>query len=211
MHNRKFIVSAVMVGLLSVAGLSLAQAPPQGQGPGRGPGAGQGQGGQRFDPEQMRQRMMERVKEEMGVGDKEWGAIQPALEEVMNLNREVGGGGMFGRRFRGGPGAGGPGGGPGGGGPAGGGPAGGGPAGGGAGGGGADQGPPQTAVGKATQDLQTTLQNKDATADEIKAKVAALREAREKAKKELTTSKEALREMLTPRQEAQLILMGILD
>jgi Spy/CpxP family protein refolding chaperone len=193
MHIRMRVVGALIVGIFTFVGLSLAQAqnapPAGGQGGQRGPGGPGGQGGgdrQRFDPEQMRQRFMEQIKETLAVGDKEWGAIQPALEEVTNLAREAGGGGrmFFGRRG-GRPGA---------------------PP-----DAGGQQGQPQSAAAKAAEDLRTTLENKNATPDEIKAKVTALREAREKAKKELTTSKEALREMLTPWQEAQLILMGILD
>jgi hypothetical protein len=228
MRTRNIVVSAMVISMFSFIGLSLAQgqeAPPQGQG--QPPGQGQGRGfgrGQRgnFDPEQMRQRMMEYIKESLGAGDKEWGAIQPALEEVMNLSRDVRGGGFFGRRggfFR----------------------PGGGPPPGQQGAGPQPQGQqpqgqqpqgqqaqgqqppppgeqtpppgeqPQSEVAKAAQELRATLDKKDATPEEIKDKVTALRNAREKAKKELETSKAALREMLTPRQEAQLVLMGILD
>ena len=179
MHVRNIVVSAMAVSLLGFFGVARAQNAPPPAGPGRqgGPGAGEHR---RFDPAEMHQRYLDHIKEALGVGDKEWGAIQPALEEVVNLSRDIGGGGMFGRRGR------------------------------------HTEAPenakePQSAVAKAEQELRTTLENKAATPDEIKAKVTALRDAREKAKKELTTSKEALREMLTPRQEAQLVLMGILE
>jgi len=75
----------------------------------------------------------------------------------------------------------------------------------------ADKGQPQSDVAKATQELRAVLDNKAATADEIKAKLTALREAREKAKQELAKAKDDLRAALTQRQEAQLVLMGILD
>jgi len=68
-----------------------------------------------------------------------------------------------------------------------------------------------TAVDTAGQALQTTLQNTAATPDEIKAKLTALRAAREKAKQELAVAQKQLKEVLTLRQEAQLVMMGMLD
>ncbi len=47
--------------------------------------------------------------------------------------------------------------------------------------------------------------------EEIKARLKALREAREAAKDELVKAKDKLREILTQRQEAQLVLYGFLD
>src|SRR5258705_13170167 len=79
------------------------QQPPQRQGRGN------------FDPEQARQRMMDRYKEQLDVkDDAEWKLISERIEKVTAARREVGfgGGAGFGRGGRGGPG--GPGGGPGG-------------------------------------------------------------------------------------------------
>ena len=52
---------------------------------------------------------------------------------------------------------------------------------------------------------------KDAKPEEIKAKLAALRDAREKAKKDMTQAQADLRELLTQRQEAVMVMMGFLD
>jgi septation ring formation regulator EzrA len=75
------------------------------------------------------------------------------------------------------------------------------------------QGPetPQTPVAKITEELRTALENKEAKPEEIKAKLTALREAKEKAKQELLKAQKELTKGLAPRQEAQLVLMGILD
>lgn len=75
------------------------------------------------------------------------------------------------------------------------------------------QGPevPLTPVGKVTEELRKVLENKEAKSEEIKAKLTALREAREKAKQELAKAQQDLRKGLTARQEAQLVLMGLLD
>lgn len=81
---------------------------------------------------------------------------------------------------------------------------------GGNGGGNADN-QPQTPVAKASADLRATLANKDAPADEIKAKLAALRDAREKVKADLQASQKELKEILTQRQEAVLVTNGMLE
>jgi Spy/CpxP family protein refolding chaperone len=59
--------------------------------------------------------------------------------------------------------------------------------------------------------LRETLANENATAEDIKARVDALRKARAKQQEELKAAREALRELLTPRQEALLVLEGIMD
>ena len=76
-----------------------------------------------FNPDQFRQMMSERLKEQLGVGEDEWKIIEPRLTKVTTLQREAAGGGRggfggfggFGGSGRGGSGRGGPGrGGPGG-------------------------------------------------------------------------------------------------
>ena len=66
-------------------------------------------------------------------------------------------------------------------------------------------------VAKASADLRTTLENKDAPADDIKTKLAALRDAREKARAELQAAQKELKEVLTQRQEAVLVTNGMLE
>ncbi len=200
--SRKVVAAGVVVGVLAlVVGLSLAQ-PPAGGGQGQG---GQDQGGRggrgqgNFDPAQMRQRMMERMKEQLGADDQAWKVMEPRLTKVMELNRQVGGGpgrGMFFGGMRGN--RGGPGG---------------------------QQGDQQgnrfrppgmenrepTALDKAEQQLQTTLESSSATPETIKAQLTAVRNEREKARQELATAQQQLREILTVKQEAQLVLAGQLN
>ena len=177
MRRRKLVLSAVVLGAMAVLGIGFAVAQEA------GPGARGARG--RFDPAQMRQRNMDRIKESLGATDEEWVVLQPRIEKVSTLSREAGGFGG-GRMFRGAR----------------------------QGGGrteGGEQPQPQTPVAKATQDLQTTLENKDAKPAEIKAKLTALREAREKAKQDLAKARQQLRDLVSVRQEAQLVLMGMLD
>jgi len=178
------IVACVLA--LTMGGPCLAQPPG---------GGGQGGPGGQFDPAQMRQRMMERMKEQLGADDAAWKVLEPRLTKVMELNRQaqgIGGrGGMFGmmggmRGQRGGTDAGGQGG---------------------------RRGPQQdpatmTPVEKAQDQLRITLENQSATPEEIKKQLTALREAREKAKQQLAAAQQELRQILTVRQEAQLVMMG---
>jgi len=196
--RRKVIAVGVMGCLVALiaAGVSMAQ-PPQG-----------GRGGQRgmFDPQQMRQMMEQRMKEQLGTTDAEWQVIGPRLTKVMNLSRQTQMGGGMARMFmRGRRGQGGPMGGPQGG------PPQGGPQDGGRRGRRGPVGQEETAVSKASDALETTLENASASPEEIKAKLTELRTAKEKARQELATAQKELREVLSLRQEAQLVLMGMLN
>jgi hypothetical protein len=139
-----------------------------------------------FDPAQMRERFMNNIKERLGATDDEWKVLQPKIEKVMTAQREsrVGGFGFGG--------------------------GGGGRRGGGNNGGG-DQQQPTTAVGIAQQDLNKALESKDTPADDLAKKLAALRDAREKARSSTQAAQKELKEVLTARQEAVLVTMGMLE
>jgi hypothetical protein len=196
--RRKVIAVGVMGCLVALIAAGVSMAQPQG-----------GRGGQRgmFDPQQMRQMMEQRMQEQLGCTDQEWQVIGPRLTKVMNLSRQTQMGGgmgrmfMRGRRGQGGP-MGGPQGGP---------PQGGPQAGGRRGQRGGPFGQEETAVSKASDALQTTLENAEATPEQIKAGMTALRTAKEKARQELATAQKELREVLSLRQEAQMVLMGMLN
>ena len=79
------------------------------------------------------------------------------------------------------------------------------------GGRGGDDNETPTPAQQASRDLNTTLENKNATAEEIAAKLKALREARAKAKETLASAQKDLKEVLTQRQEAVLVEMGMLE
>jgi hypothetical protein len=147
-------------------------------------GKDEGGPGGRFDPEQARQSRMERYKELLGVTDEEWKALQPKMEKVMTAQREVMAGAMGG--FFGG--RGGPGGGPGG-----------------------QDTTNQSPVAKATSDLRTAIEDKSASAEDIGKKLAALRQARDKAREDWTKAQKELKELLTQKQEATLVLRGMLE
>jgi flagellar motor protein MotB len=132
----------------------------------------------------MQERMQTRTKERLGVTDEEWKVLQPKIQKVQTLRRQSGGGGGF----RGMAGR--------------------------RGGRGGEARPAArqlSDVQKKAQELRTLLAKEDAKAGQIKEKLAALRKAREKAKKDLAAARKELREVVTVRQEAQLVLMGLLE
>lgn len=144
--------------------------------------------------EQMRTRM----KELMAATDEEWQVLGPRIERVQQTQRATSMGRaamsmMFGR--------------------------GGGTTGGRSGRGEGSRGfdpptgqPPQVApVEQKAAEVKAVLDRKDAGAEELKAVLAALREARAAARAEHLRAQEELRELLTVRQETVLVIMGVLE
>jgi hypothetical protein len=70
---------------------------------------------------------------------------------------------------------------------------------------------PMSPVDRSKSELRQILANKDAPADQIKARLTALRVAQEHSRQELTKARQNLRQLLTLRQEATLVLNGLLD
>ena len=141
---------------------------------------------QGFDPAEFRQRQLDNYREQMGVKDEEgWKKLEPLITKVMDAQRDVtrmAGFGGFGR---------------------GGGRRGGGDAN--AQGGnrrGAQPNPEREALQKAIDDK--------AGADELKAAVGKLREARKAKEAALEKAQAELKKELTPRQEAGAVLAGLL-
>lgn len=187
---RRFALTLLALSFIA-AGAAIGQDRGQDGGQDRGQERGQDRGDRQrggranFDPEQMRQRMMERLKERMGATDEEWQVIEPKLVKVIEAQREarggmggmmaaMGGRGMDRRGGRGGD---------------------------------AEPGP----VVQATRALGETLQDETADAAKIKEQLAVLREARQKAEAELKAAQKDLAGVLTQRQEAMLVLAGMLE
>jgi len=66
-------------------------------------------------------------------------------------------------------------------------------------------------VEQRNSELRDLLREQGAATDQIKAGLMALRAAKEKAAQELVTAKQDLRQLMTLRQEAELVLSGLLD
>ena len=64
---------------------------------------------------------------------------------------------------------------------------------------------------KTCEELLLLLDDKNSQQAQLDQKIDALRRARESAAKELTKARQELREVLTPRQQARLVLAGVLD
>ncbi len=176
-----FAVAALAVG--SAFTISNAQDGARGE---RGDRAERRQqrGGGGFDREQMRERMAQMMQERLGISEEEWTVLSPKIEAVMELQRDTRGGGMRGAwGGRGGQ----------------------------RGPGGPEGDAEQSAVQQAQRSLAETLQNEDATADEIDANLTALRTARAEAQEKLDSARAELKELVTARQEAMLVMMGMLE
>jgi hypothetical protein len=181
--SRFAAVSAVAAAFLLGAGMLLAQDnnPPAG-GPGGPGGGGRGRGG--FDPAQMQQRMMERVKEQLEITkDEEWKAVEPLVTKAMEARRDAMMGNMrnmFGRQR---------------------------------GGNNNDQGnrprfgPEPSAE---TQALEKAIDSK-AGKDELKAAMAKFRDARKAKEAAAKEAQDNLRKVLSLRQEAICVSNGWLD
>jgi Spy/CpxP family protein refolding chaperone len=139
-----------------------------------------------FDPARFMEERLNQTKESLGASDDEWQVIKPKIEKVYNaqfasMASRFGGSGRDRSR-------------------------------------GSDRGSsdrsnrgPTSPAATAARELRDALDNKDTPADQIVAKLAALREARNKAKAELEAAQKDLQSVLTPRQEAVLVAAGTLD
>ncbi len=183
MFRRKVVFGLVACLLaLLIVGQTLSQPAQRGQ-RGGAPNSERPQMQRRqFDPQQMQRMMQQRMQRQVGASDAEWKTIGPGVMKVSELNRQVTGGGMGGM-FGGRRG---------------------GPMGG-------RQGAQPTELDKATEQLQTLLDNQSAKPEDIEKQLTALRAAREKVKKELAAEQQKLQKQVTVRQKAQLVLMGLLD
>lgn len=160
--------------------------PPGGDRGGRGGDRG-GRGN--FDPAQFRQQMEERMMQSTRdrleiTDDTEWKAIEPLVKKVNELRMQQAAGGMrgmFGRGGRGGPGG--------------------------------DQGGRPSFGGEpsAEQTALDTAIEQNASKDDLKAKMAAFRKAREAKESELKAAQETLKKVLTTKQEAVALQMGLVN
>ena len=185
--NRKLIAAALSV----VVGLGVSQAFAQNDGADRpqrnrppADQAGGDRGPRNFDPAEMQKRMMERYQEVLEITDAaDWKAVEPLVQKVADARMQSFSGmgrGMFGGR-------------------------------GGRGGGGGPGGPGGFG-GQANPDaeaLQKAIDSKASKA-EMKAALAKYIESRKAKQAELEKAQAALREVLTPRQEAIAALNGLL-
>jgi hypothetical protein len=144
-------------------------------------------GGDRGNFEQFRQQMNERMKTSLKVSDDEWAVLQPLIEKVQTKQRDA----MASRGGFGGRG-------------------GGGDRGGGGGGGGGDRGGDRAGSAE-SQALRTALESESTPPDQLKAKLTAVRDARKRSAAELEAARADLQKVVTVRQEAVLVSMGILE
>lgn len=178
-------VCGVAAALMFGASRSLAQN-DNGGGPGNG-GNGGDQGGMRrgnWDPAQMQQRMMGRIQEQLGfTNDTEWSAVQPLVQKVMDARRDVGFGGGMARMFGGGRNRGG------------------------------GQGGPGGMFGQQSPEAEALQKAIDANAptDQIKDLLAKYKAAQKVKQDKLEAAQADLKNVLDTKQEAQAVLLGLVN
>jgi chromosome segregation ATPase len=69
----------------------------------------------------------------------------------------------------------------------------------------------RTEVEQRSAELRELLRKQEATTDQIKATLTALRAAKENVARQVAAAKQDLRQLMTLRQEAELVLSGLLD
>jgi hypothetical protein len=179
---------------MAVATAMACALPAFAQGGGFGAGGfGGGGGGFQIDPQQIQQRLLGNVQDQVGFTDDEWKVVQPRLWKVLSLQVQSGTGGLGGiaRLFRQGR-----------------------------GGGGFD---PNTMISQIfnngqplpvlqrQQELSNLLDNPGSTDMQLSAKLREYRDALAKVREELAVAQKDLQGLLTLRQEAILVEMGYLD
>jgi hypothetical protein len=203
--NKLFAVAGIVAACF-MANDSMAQNGGGGGGQGGGGGGGFGGGGRRqrgnFDPAQFRQMELDNAKEALDVtNDDEWNVISVSIGKVLDAQQDVRSSASFGMRgFRNRNQNGGNGGGNGG---------NGGNANGGGQNGGRRGGFGGFTPAPEVQALQDAIDS-NASADEIKAKLTALRQVQKNNETKLEAAQGDLLKLLTPKQEASAVLLGLL-
>ena len=146
---------------------------------------GQGRQGQRGQRPEERQSEAQRMQERLGATDQEWQVLGPRVMRVSELSRQLRGGGRGRQR------------------------------------GDSQDGRPDnrentpirelSVVEKAQEQLRTVLGNTSATPDQINKQLTAFRTVKARVKQQLVAAQTDLRKVITVRQEAQLVMMGMLD
>jgi len=202
---RASMCSIVCVVLMTWSLGASATPPAGGQSSGGGGRTGYS-GGPGSDPLRFRQLTMNGVREKLGVDEEQWKSLWPKIEKVMEAqqnartgagmsftsgtmvkgtppaNSAVGGAGQRGQSGGGGPGPGAPG----------------------------SVANVDTPAGRAMQMIRAALEQA-AGEEELLERVAAMRVARDAARAELVAAQKELHDACTPRQEAVLLTMGLLE
>ena len=193
--TRYLALASITTLCLSAGSLMAQDQPAPGGGPGGQGGGRGGRGGGNFDPAQMQERMMQGIRDQLEIkDDTEWKAIEPLVQKVSELRRNQMGSGMRGA-FGGGRNRGGnqP----------------------------ADQAGTQggtqgnrTRFGGEPSAEETALNeaiDKGSSKDILKEKMAAYRKAKAAKDAELKTAQENLKKVLTTKQEAVALEMGLVQ
>jgi hypothetical protein len=173
---------ALLFALVVLSAPAFAHA--QAGGGGAPPAGGVRFGGGPVDPAAFRQKQLDTIKEKMAATDDEWNALSAKIEKVIDAKRDASTGAGMSMTSAVGRGA----------------------VVQSTGGGNIGSEP-----GKAMQELRKSLEDKDASDEELAKKLAAMREARDKARQALADAQKELQSSCNKRQEVVLVTLGILE
>ena len=183
-HSMKKILTLLAVTAALCVGADSLRAQDNGGGGGGGGGGGRRGGGGfgQMDPAQRQQMMMDRFKEDLGfTNDTEWSAVEPLVQKVMDARRETMAGGFGGFRRNRG--------------------------------GNADNGGgnrPQPPANPDREALQQAIDS-NAPASQVAAALSKFRASQKAKQSKLEQAQSDLAKVLTPKQEAQAVLAGLLN
>jgi hypothetical protein len=151
---------------------------------GGGGGGFGGGGGGNFDPAQFQQRMLDNIKDRLGfTNDTDWSAVEPLVSKVMDARRDTMAGGFGRGGRRGGNGGGG-----------------------GGGGGGAFGGQPDP-----DRDALQQALDSNAPAAQVKTLLDKYRAAQKAKQAKLESAQADLKKVLSQKQEAEAVMLGLLN
>ncbi|HLX68143.1 MAG TPA: hypothetical protein VKV04_00825 [Verrucomicrobiae bacterium] len=175
----------ILTMLAVTAALCMGASSLQAQDNGGGGGGGRRGGGGNFDPAQMQQRRLERIKEDLGfTNDTDWSAVEPLVQKVMDAQRDSMMSRFAGFRNR----------------------RGGNDDGGGNGGGNRPQPPPNP-----DRDALQQAIDSNAPAPQVASALTKYRASQKAKQSKLEQAQSDLAKVLTPKQEAQAVLAGLLN
>lgn len=194
--TQRLSVMALTVAVCLPASVLIAQMdngdqqppPPDDNGGGNNGGGGFGRRNrENFDPAQMQQRMLENIRTKLAfTNNAEWASVQPLVQKVMEARREAmagGGGPGMGGRSRSSEGR--------------------------SSARGEDRGGPGFRQNPAAEALQKTLDG-ESSSQEVKTALEKYRASVKEKESKLAAARDNLRKVLSVRQEAQAVLLGLL-
>jgi hypothetical protein len=172
----------VSLVLLAPVAADAQPAPPRGGPPGAGAVRGGGSSGSGFNPKHKDDQLIA-IKDHLEMSDEDWKALSPKVDRVLvaKMNMSTGAGMNWTSSNNAKPAF------------------------------SASAAKTDTAAGKAMQEVRDAVADKAAADEDLTRKMAEVRKARQKARAEYEAAQKALTDAITPRQQAVLMTLGVVE